>query len=161
MTLRPDLIALTADLAAHLARVEREVEDIQSLSSAGESDRTTLWALAGHLQAFYTGCEAILQRAVERFEGPPPYGADSHIRLLQMATLNLPGLRPPILQTETAAALDPYRAFRHFFRHGYGVELDWNKMAAKVHGIGDVRTRLVHDLAELSRFLNTLASGAP
>jgi hypothetical protein len=30
VTPRPDLIALAADLAAHQARVEREVEDIQS-----------------------------------------------------------------------------------------------------------------------------------
>jgi hypothetical protein len=160
VTPRPDLIALAADLAAHQARVEREVEDIQSLSAPGEPDRTTLWALAGHLQAFTTGCEAILQRAVERFEGLPPHGADSHIRLLQVAALNLPGLRPPIVQAETAAALDPYRAFRHFFRHGYGVELDWSRMAAKVQGIGVVHTRLVRDLAEFSRFLDALASGA-
>ena len=34
-------------------------------------------------------------------------------------------------------------------------------MAAKVQGIGDVWARLAHDLAELSRFLDTLASGAP
>ena len=71
MIRRPELLALSADLQAHLVRVEREVADIEGLVGPDAPDRTVLWAVAGHLQAFYTGCQAILQRVIERFEGLP------------------------------------------------------------------------------------------
>jgi hypothetical protein len=156
MSLRPDLVALSADLAAHLARVSKEMADIEALAGGGAPDRTTAWAITGHLQAFYTGCEVIVRRVVERFEGVPPHGPDSHVRLLQVAVLDVPGARPRVLREETAWVLDAYRAFRQFFRHGYGVELEW-RTEAKVLGIRAATDAVARDVAELRSFLDVAA----
>ena len=91
-THRPDLLALSAELDAHLARLTREVRDVESLAAAAVTDRTALWALAADLQAFYTACEAIVRRVIERFDGEVPHGPDAHVRLLQAAMRDIEGL---------------------------------------------------------------------
>src|SRR5437899_898678 len=78
MTPRPDLLVLAAELEAHLSRAQREVVSIDELASGESVDERTLWALAGHLQAFHTGCETVIRRALEKFDGPPDEGPDSH-----------------------------------------------------------------------------------
>lgn len=157
MSARPDLAALSADLGAHLARTSREVTEIEALAAAAAGERTALWAIAGRLMSFYTGCEAVLSRAVERFEGLPASGVDSHVRLLQAATLDITGVRPPIIRESTSRALDPYRAFRHFFRHGYGVELEWPRMEAKVRGVRSVHDAFAADISAFRGFLDSAA----
>jgi hypothetical protein len=39
-------------------------------------------------------------------------------------SLDVPDVRPPVLQTETAARLDEYRKFRHRIRNIYATNLD-------------------------------------
>ena len=158
MSPRPVLIVLAIELEAHLLRAEKEVRSIDDLSAEGPPDKKTLWALAGHLQALYTGCETILVRALERFEGLPPVGADSHVRILQTATLDAPGVRPSILRSETVAALHPYRGFRHFFRHAYGVDLQWEKMATKTANAATVFDQFRRDVNAFCAFLRTAAN---
>ena len=158
MSPRPDLLVLAAELEDHLTRTQREVESIEELAVGNSIDARTLWALAGHLQAFYTGCESLIVRALEKFDGLPPTGPDSHVRVLQQSILDIPGLRPAILNTKTAAALHPYRAFRHFFRHAYGVDLAWARMAAKVENARGVFRRFKEDIHTFTDFLKSAAN---
>ena len=158
MSVRPDLLVLAADLDMHLSRVRKEVISIDGLVSVTNMEDHTLWALAGHLQAFYTGCETVISRALEKFDGLPDEGPDSHVRLVQQAALDVPGLRPPVLSTETAEALHPYRAFRHFFRHAYGVELVWEKMETKARSAATVFAQLEQDIRRFAGFLRTAAN---
>jgi hypothetical protein len=158
VSVRPELLALAADLEAHLGRTAREVEEIDELKSPAPPDKRTLWALAGHLQALYTGWETVMTRALERFEGLPPAGPDSHVRIIQAAVLDIPGVRPAILYPQTAVALQPYRAFRHFFRHAYGAELDWERMAAKVEDAARTSERFRQDVLAFCAFLRSAAA---
>jgi hypothetical protein len=158
MSPRPDLLVLAAELEAHLARARRELVSIERLASDREIDERTLWALAGHLQALYTGWETIIRRVLEKFDGLPDEGPDSHVRLLQQSILDVPTVRPPILRPETAADLHPYRAFRHFFRHAYGVDLEWNRMASKVESAGAVLASFEGDVRQFIAFLQAAAA---
>ncbi len=158
MSPRPDLLVLAAEIEAHLVRAEREAASIEELSGGGARDKRTLWALAGHLQAFYTGCETILARALEKFEGLPPVGPDTHIRILQAAALDVSGVRPRVLGPQSVSALHPYRGFRHFFRHAYGVELVWEKMAAKVRDVRVTFDGFRSDVGIFCAFLRSAAN---
>jgi hypothetical protein len=158
MSPRPDLLALAAELELHLSRARREVASINALASDKTIDERTLWAIAGHLQAFYTGCGTVLSRALEKFEGLPDAGPDSHVRLLQQATLDVPTVRPPIITTQTATALHPYRAFRHFFRYAYEVDLVWDRMAPKAENVSAVFASFEHDVHGFAAFLQTAAN---
>ena len=158
MSGRPELLVIAAEIRDRSSRVEREVADIEALTTSAP-DRTATWAIAGHLQAFYTGCETMLQAALERFDGLPSHGADSHVRLLRAATLAIPTIRPAVLAESTAAVLDPYRAFRHFFRHGYGLDLDWSRMESKVLGIRAAHAAFARDIDAFCAFLDAVGTG--
>jgi hypothetical protein len=43
-------------------------------------------------------------------------------------TLDIPGVRPPLLRRETAHVLDEFLRFRHLFRNLYGFELEWSRV---------------------------------
>ena len=74
------------------------------------------------------------------------------------ASLAIPTVRPAVLRASTANLLDPYRAFRHFFRHGYGVELQWSRMELKARDIQVVHAEMARDIEEFCVFLD--AAGA-
>lgn len=76
------------------------------------------------MHRYYGVVENLLER-VERTMGvEPPPSPNWHNDLLWGATRPLAEARPAILREETARALEPLLAFRHFFRHAYTVELD-------------------------------------
>ena len=105
---RPELLRASAQLRDQIARLQREVNDVEALALPGATpDRTALWAIAAHLQAFYSGCEACLQRALEPLDGVPPHGGDSHVRLLRAASLAIPTVRPAVLRARRTLARHP------------------------------------------------------
>jgi hypothetical protein len=55
-------------------------------------------------------------------------GEEWHSELLHQMTLDIPGLRPPVISTHIEKRLREYLGFRHLFRKRYGFELDWEKM---------------------------------
>lgn len=60
---------------------------------------------------------------------PLPTGPEWHVTLLDRFRTP-PSARLPLLFDEALAAeMDVFRRFRHVARAGYGVELDWEKLA--------------------------------
>jgi hypothetical protein len=149
---RPELVALSEELADHLARVRTVAGEIEA-AEAPPPDADRLWAMAARLHSFYTGCESVLARAVRPFEGAPRSAPDSHVQLLRQAARDLPDVRPPVIRRETADALEPFLRFRHFFRNAYGVTLEWPRMERKVRGLRAAFDRFAADVEEFRRFL--------
>ena len=51
-----------------------------------------------------------------------------------------------ILRPDTIAALEPYLGFRHFFRHSYTFEIDWEKLKPLVERVTKVFQGFRQDL---------------
>lgn len=151
---------LSAQLRAELQRVAREAAELAEVVrvlAGAAPDATQLWAAAGHLQAFYSGIEAILLRVAKEVDGVVPTGPDSHRELLRQGSIALPGVRPAVLDAEVVDALAPYLAFRHFFRHAYGITLRWERMEAKMAGATPTFERFSRAVEEFCAFLDALA----
>ncbi|GIW71996.1 MAG: hypothetical protein KatS3mg102_1538 [Planctomycetota bacterium] len=164
MTARPELALLDVRIGEDLARVEREVAEVArriERCQAADPDQDALWLLAKGLHGFYTGLEAILEKVHEVFFGEAPRGPDSHTRLLQDAARDVPRVRPPVLRPQTAEKLYDYLRFRHFFRHAYGVSLDWDRMRGKVLGLAVLHEAVREDLARFRRFLQAAVAAPP
>lgn len=70
----------------------------------------------------------------------------------------VPDLRPALVGAERVEAPGPYRAFRHFFRHAYGVTLRWEKMEGKVRQAGEVVQRFASAIEQFRALLTALSS---
>ena len=83
--------------------------------------------LGSVLHSFYNGLENIFEIIAKNIDGNVPNGNKSHQELLhQMASEN--SKRNEILNEEIYLNLREYATFRHFYRHAYSFQLNWEKM---------------------------------
>ena len=112
-----------------------------------------LRAAGSILHDFYTGIEKIFESIGKEVDGRIPMGEEWHSDLLHQMALDIPGLRPPVISSDTEKKLREYLGFRHLFRKRYGFELDWEKMKRLFLKMPQVLSRLE---GELSLFFQTL-----
>ena len=93
--------------------------------------------LGSVLHSFYNGLENIFDIIAKNIDGSVPTGNKSHQELLhQMASEN--NMRDEIIDEQLYLKLREYATFRHFYRHAYSFQLNWDKMkplVEDIHGI--------------------------
>lgn len=121
-----DLRLLIAELDAELNRLRRLVAEFERARTALDdpaAEMLIVYGAAALLESFYTGIEKALRRIGQSLGGLPS-GESWHRDLLSSMTLDIEGLRPPVLSPEAGRLADPYLAFRHRFRNLYVFDLE-------------------------------------
>ncbi len=117
------------------ARIQAEVEDLdrsvrraerawQAAQRAGADQDMFVDSAALNLHGFYAGVERLCEAVALQLDGSLPKGEAWHRDLLGQMTLDLPGLRPPVISVAVTQWLDEYRRFRHVVRNVYAESLD-------------------------------------
>ena len=122
---------LIEEIRIELENIEIVLKELaclyEDVKSSEVSLRNKTAAAAFHAQ-FYGGIENILKR-ISRFYGVSlPSGNLWHVKLFRRFCK--PPLEPLPLLFDKALSEDlaPYRKFRHVVHHGYGFQLDWDRM---------------------------------
>ena len=155
--MRAAIERLRAEVGSDREAVARWLDDLAEVGLHSESDRRTCAEAAWALHHAYTGVEAILERTMRTIESDLPDGPDYHKAVLDAAALDIEGVRPPILGAETVSNLHDLRAFRHFVRHAYAVELDPQRLADLRRRALRLRPALEADLDALDGWLRELS----
>jgi uncharacterized protein YutE (UPF0331/DUF86 family) len=131
---------LLQDVAAEKERIE------DTLKALHRKRRTSieLAAIGTYLHNVYSGMENALKRILKHYKIPLRDSSTFHKDLLALA------VERRILSTELAEMLDEYRAFRHYFVHGYGVLLQEAPMLPLAQNLPAVWNRFE---LELTSFL--------
>jgi len=122
-----------------------------------EGDYSLLVETAFYLNQLYSGYERVLLETAEVFES----SLDSmswHKSLLERMRLDLEGIRPAFISEDTCRCLNELRAFRHFFRHAYDVDLEAEKIALVVKKASRLKELWAADSAAFRAFLRRLAA---
>ena len=94
------------------------------------------------------GIENIFEIIAKNVDNSIPTGNKSHQELLhQMASEN--GKRNEIISEDLYFKLREYVTFRHFYRHAYSFQLNWNKMKPLVENIFNVWNELKKNIEEI------------
>ena len=65
---------------------------------------------------------------------------------------------PALFDESLAAALAPYRRFRHVAFHGYGFQLDWSRMAEGIAGVHEIFSRIKASLSDYLQIVGAESS---
>jgi len=102
-----------------------------------------LAAIATFLQNTYNGIENILKRILKFKKVYIPSSESSHKDLLDLS------VEQHIISMELSKKLDEFRAFRHFFVHGYGIMLDEDKLIPLAEKVPKIWEQLESELYAL------------
>lgn len=106
--------------------------------------------LGSVLHSFYNGLENIFEMIAKKVDNHVPVGNKSHQELLhQMSIKN--DVRNEIIDEELYLKLREYATFRHFYRHTYSFQLNWEKMKPLIDNLFIVWDKVK---LTLSNFIN-------
>lgn len=122
-----NLARLRHEISVDERLIRRQVSDIeQSIATWKETpiERPYLVYIAAAIHAYYTGLEALIERIARQLDQDVPHGDKWHKSLITQAFIEIPHVRPAIFPDHLERDFNALLAFRHFFRHAYGLELD-------------------------------------
>lgn len=117
---------LAAEIASELESLALLEE--QSAEAPQGDDTFSLRARGSILHDFYSGIERVFVRIAEELNGGVPHGEQWHRQLVKDMSLEIPGVRPAVIDEELARSLGDFRRFRHVFRNVYGFALEDERM---------------------------------
>jgi uncharacterized protein YutE (UPF0331/DUF86 family) len=138
---------LVQDIAAEKERIS---DTLKALETALRRKRRTfieLAAIATCLHNTYNGMENLLKRVLKYMKVPLPDSTTPHKDLLALA------VEQRIVSQYLSDSLDEYRAFRHFFVHGYGILLQEAPLEPLAQNLPDIWHRFE---SELDAFVTSL-----
>ncbi len=148
-------------------RIRQEISDVGRVTARTEaiwqeakrsSDDYLVDATALNLHGFYAGIERILEIIADVVDQSKPGGSDWHQELLRQMSASIPGVRPPVLTTETRDQLDRYRGFRHVVRNVYTYNLDPEQVGALVVDLPNVGAATFSELEQFAALIQELGN---
>lgn len=137
--------------------IEEELNNISQLqtelSECKGNSRILRRAKGSILHDFYNACERIFEIIVNQINGGKVISPLWHKKLLYQMTIEINGLRPPLISKKMAAKLDEYLAFRHLFRNIYGFELESERLDELVQKFNETVELFQKEIRE---FMNKL-----
>ena len=122
-------------IEAEFENIEEVLSGLPSSTAIHNLSRLELAGVGALLHNFYNGMENVLKQALQARNMGISSGAKWHRELVAVSA------SAGIISAATAEELKQYLAFRHFFSHGYAVELKPDRMEPLVRDAGDVFKR--------------------
>ena len=120
---------LEAELRARVRDIRRIDSRIEKRLGTFVHSAEGVDSMGYQLHNLYGAFEQLFEEVARFFENQIE-GIQYHAELIRRMQLEIEGIRPALLSTETASDLDELRRFRHLFRHAYTADLDSDKVAA-------------------------------
>jgi len=111
-----------------------------------EPDFFEMGSLALLLHSFYNGLENIFNRIARKIDKNLPDGREWHKELLDLMTRQTEKRSHVVLSDRTHKELKEYLGFRHFSRHSYAFDLNWDLMKDLVLMLEDIKERTIDDI---------------
>jgi hypothetical protein len=143
------MASLREKVEAELEQMDRAMRELPGVRRFLKLSVLELGGTASLLSSLYHGVENVLKQGLLARGVALPSGAAWHRDLLQSACTQ------GIISAELRDGLAPYLAFRHFFTHAYGFDLDGERMRPLVR---EVRVLHARFKVEVRRFARAQAS---
>jgi hypothetical protein len=153
---------LAGRIREELADLERIVSRAEALAAKARQSggNDYLDGVALSLHRCYTAVGHIFEAIARELDASVPSGPDWHRDLVVQMSAELPGIRTPVIRSETRHCLDEYRGFRHIVRNVYSFNLRPSRVTELLDGWPTCHAAVTHDLEEFCTFLDRLTAPA-
>jgi len=131
-----------------ISRIDKQLSDVSPLIDLckikEKPDIIEMTASAQVLHSFYNGVESIIVLFFKFINEKLPNDIKWHKTLFEMS-FGSNSKNMIILQEEIKEKLEKYLYFRHFIRHSYSSELDWELMGPLVREIENIWQKIRND----------------
>ena len=103
---------------------------------------------------FYGGVENILKRICRFHSIPIPRGDTWHVDLFNMFCDPPMSPLPLLFDEKLKSKLAPFRKFRHVVHHGYGFQLEWERMLPGILIVEEIFKKFKEVVSEYLKRLN-------
>ena len=137
------------DIESEIKRIEKLIENYAPLLKKVKTEKPDfieLGSLAMLLHSFYNGLENVFTRIAKEIDGKMPKGEAWHSQLLEQMTKPTGKRTQATLSNDAYKDLEEYLGFRHFSRHAYAFDLEWQLMQDLVKRIEDVKKRALDEI---------------
>jgi len=135
----------------------RELKTLKPRLAQKEISNLDLRAAGSILHDFYNGVENIFRRVAQELNGGLPAGEDWHKQLLTDMSLDVKGVRPPLVSEALKLKLQKYLGFRHIFRNVYGFHLEQEQIKVMVKEFPRILSWLKREIAAFQKYLDKLS----
>jgi hypothetical protein len=151
-----ELDLLQAEIRQDLDAIRAAYAALNSLSGRPLDEETSILT-SYYLHVVYGLFENLFTRIAASFGNRFDDTAQWHTQLLQRMTLDIPGLRPPVVSRQLYTNLDELRRFRHLFRNAYLLRFDPDRLALVIRDAQRVEALYESELERFLHFLDQLA----
>jgi hypothetical protein len=137
------------NIESEIKRIEKLIENYVHLLKKVKTkkpDFIELGSLAMLLHSFYNGLENVFTCIAKEIDGKMPKGETWHSQLLEQMIKPTGKRTQAVLSNDTYKDLEEYLGFRHFSRHAYAFDLEWQLMKDLVKRIEDVKKRTLDEI---------------
>ena len=119
-------------------------------------ERAELMLVAINLHGYYTAFETLCERVARQLDENVPTGPTWHAELLAQMQVEVPGLRPRVVDHAATEELHELHKFRHFFRNAYVLDFDPALVAAHAERVLRIHPLLRSGIAGLQLHVDGL-----
>ena len=128
---------LKTKILYEISQIDKLISDAKplfDLCKAKKPEFIEISAASMVMHSFYNGIENILTLIIKHYEGQLPNNSKWHMDLLDKAFISDTNGKQ-IFSNKLQEPMEEYLKFRHFVRHAYGFQLDWERMENLVNGL--------------------------
>ncbi|MBS3886398.1 MAG: hypothetical protein KGZ56_04990 [Dethiobacter sp.] len=140
---------------ANIAELKRSVSEITSQELSNEVEKRVTASL---LNDFYLAAERIFKRIAKELDGGMPEGEEWHKTLLRQMSVDLPEVRPYVINKVLYTKLEEYLKFRHLVRNIYGFQLDYRRFRHLVNELDNVSEEFENQVLHFLNIMTNIAS---
>jgi len=133
-----------------ICRIDKLLTDAKpllDLCKNKDPDFIEITAGAQILHSFYNGVESVAILFLKSINENIPNDSRWHKTLFEI-TFGLNSKKVAILRNEIKDKMEKYMYFRHFIRHSYGSELNWNEMEPLIRNLDEIWKTIKIDFME-------------
>lgn len=156
--------------AVLIGRIQQQVRELQlehdyALEQANAAKATQIdayWIAAGFgLQGYYTGIEKIFEQIAQVVDQSFLKQSERwHQELLEQMRIDIPGIRPNVINEDLYQLLKTYLGLRHVLRSNYTHRLDPKLIEQNLDSLSICHRQFIQAMTQFCQFLETISREA-